>query len=294
MTAVTWDHVGKHTATPVSADFAGTFRLLRLYARRDRVVLPLWVLALGLSVGPVYVGSVNDLYSTQQQLDTYAHSIASSPGLIAMYGPMLGTSLGAVSLWKAGFQFTIIAIAAVLTVIRHTRVEEETGRAELVGATRIGRFASLTAALLLTGLGSVLVGLLSFASIASQPVPAAGAAAFGAAMAASGLLWAGVGAVAAQVASTARIARQLALGVLGIAFVLRAVGDVGSGTLSWLSPLGWCQQIRPFAQERWWVLAPLVVAATAATAAAYVLLRGRDVGAGLIADRAGPANASAT
>jgi ABC-2 type transport system permease protein len=35
---------------------------------------------------------------------------------------------------------------------------------------------------------------------------------------------------------------------------VRAIGDAGPHWLSWLSPLGWMQQLRPFADERWWVL----------------------------------------
>ena len=42
--------------------------------------------------------------------------------------------------------------------------------------------------------------------------------------------------------------------MLGAAFTLRAIGDAGSGTLSWLSPLGWSLQVRPYAGDRWWVL----------------------------------------
>lgn len=293
MTTITADEFRAPAVTTRSADFAGTGQLLRLFLRRDRIVLPLWVVLLGLMPGPVYIGSVKSLYTTQAQLDNFAHATAASPGLIAMYGPVFGTSLGSIGLWKAGLYYTLIAVAAILTVIRHTRVEEETGRAELIGSTRIGRYAGLTAALLMTGFASVATGLLVTLSLLPYHLGStAGSVAFGAAIAVSGLVWAGVAAIAAQAGTSARLARQIAFSVLGIAFVIRAVGDVGSGTLSWLSPLGWCLQIRPFAEERWWVLIPLLALAAAVTATAYVLLRDRDLGAGLLADRGGPAVAS--
>ncbi|WP_342802203.1 ABC transporter permease, partial [Nocardia sp. No.11] len=104
---------------------------------------------------------------------------------------------------------------------------------------------------------------------------------------------AAVAAVAAQLSNGARIARGVALGILGAAFAVRAVGDAGNGVLSWFSPLGWCLQIRPYAEERWWVLVPLAAVATGATLLAYQLLRTRDLGAGLLADRPGPATAGA-
>ncbi|MFC4372773.1 ABC transporter permease [Nocardia halotolerans] len=283
------------TATPriignfrTATDFAGTGQMLRLYLRRDRVVAPLWSLLIGL-MPALQIVSVRDLYDTQQQLDNFATTTASSPALIAMYGPVFSSALGSIGTWKAGAMYAIIAIAAVLTVIRHTRVEEETGRAELVGATSIGRFAGLSAALLLTYGAAATAGIVCAASLLATGLPAAGSVAFGAALAGSGFVWGALAAVAAQVSNGARIARGVALGTLGAAFAVRAVGDAGNGVLSWFSPLGWCLQIRPFAEERWWILIPLAVLGAGATLFAYRLLGNRDLGAGLLADRAGRA-----
>ncbi|WP_410875501.1 ABC transporter permease [Nocardia sp. A7] len=270
--------------------FAGTGQMLRLYLRRDRVVAPLWSLLIGL-MPALQIVSIKDLYTTAAQLDNFAATTAASPALIAMYGPVFSSALGSIGTWKAGAMYAMIAIATVLTVIRHTRVEEETGRAELVGATSIGRFAGLTAALLLTYGASAVAGITCTASLMATGLPVAGSVAFGAALAASGVVWGAVAAVAAQLSTGARIARGMALGTLGAAFAVRAVGDAGNGVLSWFSPLGWCLQIRPFADERWWVLVPLGALGTGATLLAYRLLRTRDIGAGLLADRPGPAAA---
>ncbi|GGN98087.1 ABC transporter permease [Nocardia rhizosphaerihabitans] len=276
--------------TRTASEFAGTGQMLRLYLRRDRIIAPAWSLLIGL-MPALQVVSVKDLYATQQQLDSFATTTAASPALLAMYGPVFNSSLGSIGTWKAGAMYAMIAIAAVLTVIRHTRVEEETGRAELVGATSIGRFAGLTGALLLTFGAAAVAGIACAASLLAADLPAAGSVAWGAALAASGFVWAAVAAVAAQLSNGARIARGVALGALGAAFAVRAVGDAGNGVLSWFSPLGWCLQIRPYAEERWWVLVPLAAVAAGATLLAYQLLRTRDLGAGLLADRPGPAAA---
>ncbi|MFE3544663.1 ABC transporter permease [Nocardia sp. NPDC059177] len=275
-----------------TSEFAGTGQMLRLSLRRDRVIAPLWALLIGL-MPALQIVSVKDIYSTQQQLDQFASTTAASPALIAMYGPVFSSALGSIGTWKAGAMYAMIAIAAVLTVVRHTRVEEETGRAELVGATSIGRFAGLTGALLLTFGASAVAGIACAASLMATDLPTAGSVAFGAALAGSGFVWGAIAAVAAQLSNGARIARGVALGTLGAAFAVRAVGDAGNGVLSWFSPLGWCLQIRPFAEERWWVLIPLVVLGSGATVLAYHLLRTRDIGAGLLADRPGPATAGA-
>jgi ABC-2 type transport system permease protein len=115
----------------------------------------------------------------------------------------------------------------------------------------------------------------------------------------AGWVFAAVGAVAAQLTAGAGAARGLAVGVLGGTWLLRVVGDVsdlngsgGLGWLSWLSPIGWAHRLRPFAAEQWWVLA-LVVALTALLAVVAVALEARrDVGAGLLPARLGPATAA--
>ncbi|WP_433755123.1 ABC transporter permease [Nocardia sp. CA-135398] len=284
---------GRHYAARGSADFAGTAQLLRLFLRRDRIVLPLWVFAFGL-LPAFYVSSAKAVYTTQADLDHAARSVMESPALVAMYGPVFSTDLGSVGLWKAGPFYAMIAIATILTVIRHTRVEEESGRAELVGATSIGRYAGLTAAMIMTATGCLIVAILSALALYGSDLPAAGSLAYGATLGGSGLAWAGVAAVAAQVSVGARVARGVAFGALGTAFALRAVGDAGNGVLTWFSPLGWCINMRPYADERWWVLIPLLIVAIATTAAAYMLLRQRDTGSGLLAERPGAPVAAAT
>lgn len=273
--------------------FTGTLGLLRLYLRRDRVSLPLWVLLLSVPLGSVYIGSIEKIYSTDAERAGFAATIMASPAQRALYGQIYNNSLGAVGIWKAGMFHTLIAVAVILTVIRHTRADEETGRAELIDSTAVGRYASLTAALLLSFGASVVTGLIGAAGPLTTDVPPGGSLAFCAALAGSGLVFTAVAAVAAQVSPSARVARGSAFAVLGMAFSLRAVGDAGSGALSWFSPLGWSLQVRPFAGDRWWVLLLHVATTVALTVVAYRLLAGRDVGAGLFAERTGRATASA-
>ena len=70
-----------------------------------------------------------------------------------------------------------------------------------------------------------------------------------------------VAAVSAQVFESAKAANGVAIGLLGAAFLLRALGDSDDDVawLSWLSPIGWAQQVRPFGGDRWWVVGGMVV-----------------------------------
>lgn len=58
---------------------------------------------------------------------------------------------------------------------------------------------------------------------------------------------------------------------------------------TWLSPLGWLENLRPFAAERWWVLLLFAAAVLAQGLTAYVLAGRRDLGMSFFPARPGPA-----
>ncbi|MDJ0394621.1 ABC transporter permease [Rhodococcus sp. G-MC3] len=271
----------------------GTLGLIRLYLRKDRVVLPLWVLVIGL-VPLLYAVSFRGLYPAATDRETFFEATARTPAELAMVGPIFGSDLGALVTWRAGILLTLAPLAAILTVVRHTRAEEDAGRTELMGSTAVGRRAALSAAILVAVGGVASTAVIASVSLLATGFAVLGSLAFGLGIAAVGAVFAGFAAVAAQIASGARLARGFALSVLALAFAARAVGDAGSGTLSWLSPIGWSAQLRPFADERWWVLLVPLVATALTVTAAFVLAGERDLGSGLVAERRGPATASAS
>ncbi|MBE0429025.1 MAG: hypothetical protein IBX61_04035 [Thermoleophilia bacterium] len=61
-----------------------------------------------------------------------------------------------------------------------------------------------------------------------------------------------------------------------------------------MSPFGWAQATRAYVDDRWWPLGLAVVLTAVLVAAAFLLSNRRDVGAGFIQPRPGPATASAT
>jgi ABC-2 type transport system permease protein len=287
-------HSHAHRAAPRGSNFSGTLGLLRLYLRRDRIVAPLWIVLLSVPLATVYVGSIEAIYPTQADRAAFAATIMASPAQRALYGNVYGDSLGATGIWKAGMFHVLIAVAVILTMIRHTRADEETGRAELIDSTAVGRYANLSAALLFCCGASILTGLIGSAGLLTLDVPARGSVAFGLALACSGLVFASVAAVTAQLSPSARFARGAAFGALAAAFTLRAVGDPTNGFLSWLSPLGWALLVKPYAGDHFWVLLLPLATTAVLIVVAYQLLARRDVGSGMIAERPGPPRAGAT
>ncbi len=268
----------------------GATRLLRLALRRDRVLLPVWVAALVLS-SVSSVQATIDLYPDAASRAEAAAGINDNPALVAIYGPLAdATSLGSLATFKLlllGGVF--VAMLCSVLVRRHTRLEEESGRAELLASTVVGRHALLAAAVTEAVLAAVVTGVLTALGNTAAGLDAGGSLAFGLAWTGLGLAGAGVTALCCQLTASSRTAGGLVALVLGAGYVLRAVGDLSAGWVSWLSPFGWATQLRAYGDERWWVLALPVLLAAASLAGAVALADRRDVGAGLMPDRPGPA-----
>ncbi len=274
---------------------AGVGELARLAMRRDRVMLAGWMYVLiAISASAAY--GVKLVYKTEASRAAVAASVRSDPALAFLYGQLHGTSVGALAAWRyLAYAALFAALMSIFLVVRHTRADEETGRLELIGSTVVGRHAPLVVALLVASVANLIAVVLAVALLAAGGLPAAGALAFGLAEAGCGMVFAGVAAIAAQISGTARGARGVAITVLGVSFLLRGIGDSGGSHglswLTWLSPIGWAELVRPFAGDRWWVLALPAAATVAAVAIAFWLTGRRDQGAGLIQPRPGPATA---
>lgn len=283
--------------------YAGTARLFRLAARRDRVQLPIWMVGSAVLIAAA-AAAVIDEFPTEAGRVTALRGAGGSPAVLMMRGVPVGTDVGAMVNFRNFTSALVLAgLMSTFAMVRHTRQNEETGRAELIGAGSVGRRAGLSAALGLVLGANLLLGAALTGTMLAAGLSAVGAVAFGAASAATGLAFAGLAGLAAQLFQSARATNASAATAVGVAFLVRGVGDalgeraadgiqVNSSWLSWLSPLGWGEQVRPYGEERWWVLALPVVFFAVCVTASFALLDRRDLGAGLIPARPGPAGAS--
>ena len=271
---------------------AATRLLLRFNLRRDRLMLLWWVLGAVLLYWSQAV-SVEGLYPTQAEFDRAAASMADNAAFIAMAGPAraLNTVGGQVAWQASAFGAIVAGLLSMLLVGRHTRAEEESGRDELVRAGAVGRRAPLAAAGLTVLVANVLLGGLVAASLVGYGLAVAGSVSLGLAAALAGLVFGSVALVAAQLTDGTRAMYGITGVVIGASYVLRAVGDVGNGALSWASPIGWGQAMHPFSGERWWPALISVAAVVVLLAVALHLFDRRDIGSGLMAARPGPATA---
>jgi ABC-2 type transport system permease protein len=282
--------------------WTGTGRLVRLALRRDRVVLPAWVVGMAAFLAAT-TAMFDASYSKHPQLLVPDTRIVVENVGMRVLGLVTGPSVGAYTLHRDALTLSLLtAVMSVLAVVRHTRQAEELGRAELLASGVVGRSAPLAAAVLVALLANVaLAPLLGLGMVvAGQPV--AGSLVAGASIALVGVVFAGVAAVTSQVSSTTRGATGLAAAALGVSFMLAALGNVlgtvDSGALRvtsawpvWLSPIGWGQQMRPFADNFWWPTGLAVLAVATLVVVALQLVARRDVGRGLWPERRGAAAA---
>jgi ABC-2 type transport system permease protein len=270
----------------------GTARLLRFHLRRDRLMVLWWVLG-GVTYYWSQAVSTKSLYPTQAEFDRAAASMANNAAFIAMAGPARAlNTLGGQVAWQASAFGAIIAgLMSMFLIGRHTRAEEESGRDELVRAGAVGRYAPLAAASLVVVAANVLFGALVAASLIPYGLTVSGSVNLGLAGALSGLVFGAIALVAAQLTEGTRSMYGVTGAAIAASYVLRAVGDVGNGALSWLSPIGWGQAMHSFSGDRWWPALISVAAIGALAPTALALFDRRDIGAGIWPARPGPAHA---
>jgi ABC-2 type transport system permease protein len=272
--------------------FAGTGHLVRLALRRERGIAPWWILLI-VSLALVMVSYVERAMGTPELKATYINLISTNAFLRALGGGIPEPRLEVLATWRSGgFLYVASALAALMSVVRHTRREEDAGRSELVRAGVVSRRAPLTAALLVAGGLSLLGGVLAGVALIAIGFDPAGTIAYGAAITVAGWVFAAIAAVAAQLARNARTATTIVLSVLGAAYVMRYAGDATRQEwLKDLSPIGWSHLVQAYQDERWWMLGVSALAAGLLGAVAYRLVDRRDLGSGLLPERLGRAEA---
>ena len=267
-TAAVAPRAGRHEAAQPGSPFAGVPSLLRLALRRDRVRLSVWIAVLTLMM--VYAPNTVKLAYPEEAQRLARVNLLKTPAGMMLGGPMFGgneTDLGAMMANELMLTLIVAAsILAITTVIRHTRAEEESGIAELVLSSVVGRYARTYAALILVGGVNAVLAVTMTLAMASTGFRIIDTAAMCLGIAGVAMVFGAVAAVTAQLWRQARTATGAAMAALAGAALLRGIGDVinNSGSaLSWFSPIAWAQQMRPFVDLRWWPFA-LVVALTVA------------------------------
>ncbi|MEO7125864.1 MAG: hypothetical protein ABI382_02295 [Nakamurella sp.] len=267
--------------------------MLAISWRSSRRQLIAWTLGI-VAVFTATAASVNSLFGTPAELKTYAAATTASSSLYAINGRPFGLdNIGGPIAYEFGFIGAIaIPLMGIILMTRMTRLEEESGRMELLRAGVIGRTSALKSALLLISAAFLVMASGMAMALAALGVSWPGMVLYPLAFGLLGIVFAAIGALCAQLVASSRAVSALGLAALVVVFAIRGIGDVRDNALVWISPLGWAEQTRGFGSARWWPLLLLVTAAIAASFVALRLAERRDLGEGMFARRRGRSTAS--
>jgi len=225
-------------------------------------------------------------YPTLHSRILFADSFVHNKAIVLFYGKAYNVlTAGGYSAWRVGGTLSILAaIFGLLGAVRVLRAEEDGGRSELVLAGAVSRRMQFTCGLTATMTGALALGVAEFAGLRAGGLAAAGSAFLALSSVIAVPVFAGIGAVVCQLAPTRRMAIELGGGAVALAFLLRVLADTvgGAGWVSWLTPLGWAEQLRAFTGEQPVVLLLPLAATVGLIVLAQHLNTVRDIGTGLL------------
>lgn len=227
-------------------------------------------------------------YPTLADKQAFAASFGSNAGIRIFYGVPhdLLTSGGYVS-WRVGGTMALFLAVWGLLAGARARAEEDAGRQELVLASPVSRADVFLSLMLAVLAGAAVIWLAGTLALVAGGLPAGPSAFLSISDTLVGVVFAGIGAVCAQIAPSRRTAIGIGSIVFAAAFLLRVVADTvhGAGWVRWFSPIGWAEEARAFVGARpAALLVPLVATALLVLLAAR-LQRRRDIGSGLVSSR---------
>ncbi len=282
----------------------GFATLLAMRARRDAVQLSIWAVAVLLLTYSSSAGVASSFGTLEERTSLLSLAVA-NPVILLFRGLPSGPDEGAFIVFLVlPFIAMLAALMAAFLAVRHTRAEEESGRAELVDSTPAGRWVPFTATLVHGVVACLMLGAASGVALAGSGLAVGGSVVTGLAVAAVGVVFLAVGLVTAQLFASARAANSLTMALLVGTFVVGGVGNalgtpddtltrMTSSGLAWVSPFVWAENARPFSDDD---PLPLLLAggvSLALVALSVALQAARDTGAGVVATRSVRAEASA-
>ncbi|MET0735611.1 MAG: polyketide antibiotic transporter [Microbacterium sp.] len=279
--------------------------LLGQRLRRDWLQLLLWTVGTALLAYLAFVG-VAESYGTEQDRTSLLAAALANPVILLFRGLPSGADEGAFMVFLIFPWLAILAaFMSTFLAVRHTRMDEESGRTELIAATPAGRLLPVGATAVHGILANIVLGILVALAYLAVGMPAEGSVLVGSAAASVGIVFLGVALVAAQLFRTSRGANSASVWITVGTFVIAGLGNaigtpsddltrMESSWLAWLSPFGWGENTRAFDENLWW---PVVLCAGVGLGFAWVslaLASVRDVGESFIAERRGHADAAAS
>ena len=286
---------------------SGLVPLLRQRMRRDWKQLLMWTVGTGLLAYASY-SAVSQSYGELQERQALLVTVMANPVILLFRGLPSGAEQGQLMVflifpWLA----MLAAFMSTFLAVRHTRMDEEQGRAELVSATPAGRTTPVVATVIHGLIANfVLAALTTLGFLGDRTRHDRGERrrreVAGFAVGAVGVAFLGIGLIAGQIMRTSRGANSLAVWTLVVTFLFCGIGNalgtpsddlqrMESSWLTWLSPFGWGENTRAYADDNLWPAVLALVFGLVLAGVAIALQSARDLGESFIPERLGRAEA---
>lgn len=287
----------KQVKVGIKKMFQHTDKLFLFILRRERIRLPIWLLAL-LFITILTANAFTDLYQTENERQAIAETMK-NPAMIAMVGPGFGLDNYTAGPMMAHqmllFTAIVVGIMSILLTTYHTRADEEEGRLELVRSHPVGRLANIGATIF--AFSGVFVGLalligFGLATLQIDSIDLQGSLLYGTALGTTGIFFTAVTLLSAQFMESARGTVGLSISILLLSYLVRAIGDVRNEILSWFSPFGWVVRTEVYVSNQWWPVLLLLGFSIVLIVLSFILQSVRDLESGLIPSKLGRTRAS--
>jgi len=261
-------------------------RLNALLIRRGTLLMAAGIAAyVGFEVASYRAAYPNGVSATQFAM------FQDNPAVRMMQGvPSSLDSAGGFTVWDGGWFFQLLlAVWAVLTTSRLLRGEEDAERTDLVLAGPVRATRATALSLVVVAAAALLIGVAVTVTMLASGTGLRGSALLGLGLAGVTATFAAVAAVTCQLVDVRRRAAALAAGFLGVAYVLRMVGNSSDARswVRWATPLGWMDELRPYGDPDLRALLPMLIVPLLLAALAVMLRARRDLGGALLGIEAG-------
>ena len=281
----------------IKENFNGTSKLILLFIRQHRLKIIFWVLGI-VSLSIIVAVTYPEIYKSEADITGFAITM-NNPAMKAMLGSgyeVESYNVGAVFANEM-LMFTSIGIAVmnILLMGSMTRDDEQAGRLEVIQSLPVGKLSYLMASVLLllfTNLainGLITIGLYT---MGADVFTFESSLLYSTILTITGLFFAGITAVIAQLVESSQSTKQLTFGALILSYVIRMIGDVQNDTISLFSPLGWTTRTEVFVEDYWLPVLVLSIEFLLSISLAFYLRIKRDMYAGILPSRNGKQHAS--
>ncbi len=270
---------------------------LKFMIRRERIMSTIWIACIA-GFTATLASLYPSLLATQEETIQMATTM-SNPAMVAMMGNVYGMeNLTQASVMAQECQiwfFITIAIMNIFLINRHTRVDEELGRLEMFRALPVGRLTGTMVTIKFALFVNLIISLLTsvlLLAVNIGGITILGAFVYGFSIGAVGFVFAALTLLVSQLFSTAHGVTGMGFTLLGLFYILRAVGDVSDSVLSYISPLGLGLKVEAFYSDAILPLIILFIEGVVISILALVVCAFRDHGLGVIPAKKGKSKAS--